>query len=31
VDCWGRVPGEPLRPGRILQALRDALAAGDEA
>ncbi|MBI4501504.1 MAG: 2-oxoacid:acceptor oxidoreductase subunit alpha [Gemmatimonadetes bacterium] len=22
VDCWTRVPGEPLRPGRILQAIR---------
>jgi len=26
VDCWTRVPGEPLRPGAILQALRDAAA-----
>jgi len=23
VDCWTRVPGEPLRPGRILVALRE--------
>ncbi len=22
VDCWTRVPGEPLRPGEILQAIR---------
>ena len=22
VDCWGRVPGEPLRPGMILEAIR---------
>jgi 2-oxoglutarate ferredoxin oxidoreductase subunit alpha len=22
VDCWGRVPGEPLRPGMILDAIR---------
>jgi 2-oxoglutarate ferredoxin oxidoreductase subunit alpha len=22
VDCWGRVPGEPLRPGVILDAIR---------
>jgi len=21
VDCWGRVPGEPLRPGAILEAI----------
>ena len=25
VDCWTRVPGEPLRPGRILMALRKRL------
>ena len=24
VDCWTRVPGEPLRPGRILEAIRQA-------
>jgi 2-oxoglutarate ferredoxin oxidoreductase subunit alpha len=29
VDCWTRVPGEPLRPGRILQAIRGRLAKGD--
>ncbi len=22
LDCWGRVPGEPLRPGMILEAIR---------
>ena len=22
VDCWTRVPGEPLRPGAILGAIR---------
>ncbi len=22
VDCWSRVPGQPLRPGRILQVIR---------
>ena len=26
VDCWTRVPGEPLRPGAILDALRATLA-----
>ena len=25
VDCWTRVPGEPLRPGAIHHAIRDAL------
>ena len=25
VDCWTRVPGEPLRPGRILAAIRGRL------
>ena len=25
VDCWTRVPGEPLRPGAIHGALRDAI------
>lgn len=29
VDCWTRVPGEPLRPGQILAALRAALAQKD--
>jgi 2-oxoglutarate ferredoxin oxidoreductase subunit alpha len=28
VDCWSRVPGEPLRPGRILEAIRQRLAVG---
>lgn len=28
VDCWTRVPGEPLRPGDILEAIRTALAQG---
>jgi 2-oxoglutarate ferredoxin oxidoreductase subunit alpha len=28
VDCWSRVPGEPLRPGRILEAVREKLAKG---
>ena len=27
VDCWTRVPGEPLRPAQILKALRSQLAA----
>jgi 2-oxoglutarate ferredoxin oxidoreductase subunit alpha len=26
VDCWTRVPGEPLRPGAIVGAIRSALA-----
>jgi 2-oxoglutarate ferredoxin oxidoreductase subunit alpha len=26
VDCWTRVPGEPLRPGAIVDAIRDKLA-----
>jgi 2-oxoglutarate ferredoxin oxidoreductase subunit alpha len=25
VDCWTRVPGEPLRPGLILGAIREAV------
>jgi 2-oxoglutarate ferredoxin oxidoreductase subunit alpha len=25
VDCWTRVPGEPLRPGAIVAAIRSAL------
>jgi 2-oxoglutarate ferredoxin oxidoreductase subunit alpha len=28
VDCWTRVPGEPLRPGAILGAIRGRLPAG---
>ncbi len=31
VDCWTRVPGEPLQPGKILQAIRDKLPNGDRA
>ena len=27
VDCWTRVPGEPLRPGLIHKAIRDAVSA----
>jgi 2-oxoglutarate ferredoxin oxidoreductase subunit alpha len=26
VDCWTRVPGEPLRPGAIVDAIRGKLA-----
>ena len=28
VDCWTRVPGEPLRPGKILEALRASMPQG---
>lgn len=28
VDCWTRVPGEPLRPGAILDAIRGRLPQG---
>jgi len=28
VDCWTRVPGEPLRPAAILQAIRSRLQSG---
>jgi 2-oxoglutarate ferredoxin oxidoreductase subunit alpha len=28
IDCWTRVPGQPLRPGRILESLRTALEKG---
>jgi 2-oxoglutarate ferredoxin oxidoreductase subunit alpha len=28
VDCWSRVPGQPLRPGSILKAIKDRLALG---
>ncbi|MBI4628730.1 MAG: 2-oxoacid:acceptor oxidoreductase subunit alpha, partial [Candidatus Rokubacteria bacterium] len=31
VDCWTRVPGEPLRPGQILQAIRDHAPRGGQA
>lgn len=30
VDCWTRVPGEPLRPGRILHAIRQKLGKGGD-
>jgi len=30
VDCWTRVPGEPLRPGNLLDAFRDRLAKGGD-
>jgi 2-oxoglutarate ferredoxin oxidoreductase subunit alpha len=30
VDCWTRVPGEPLQPGKILQAMRDKLPNGEK-
>jgi 2-oxoglutarate ferredoxin oxidoreductase subunit alpha len=29
VDCWTRVPGEPLRPGAILTAVRGRLSRGE--
>ena len=29
VDCWTRVPGEPLRPGAILDAIRGRAAAAE--
>jgi 2-oxoglutarate ferredoxin oxidoreductase subunit alpha len=28
VDCWTRVPGEPLRPGAILEAIQSRLPRG---
>ena len=28
VDCWTRVPGEPLRPGQILQAIHESMPQG---
>jgi 2-oxoglutarate ferredoxin oxidoreductase subunit alpha len=28
VDCWSRVPGQPLRPGNILKAIKERLALG---
>jgi 2-oxoglutarate ferredoxin oxidoreductase subunit alpha len=31
VDCWTRVPGEPLRPGAILAAIREKCSRGDKA
>ncbi len=29
VDCWTRIPGEPLRPGQILNAIRERLGRTD--
>jgi 2-oxoglutarate ferredoxin oxidoreductase subunit alpha len=31
VDCWTRVPGEPLRPGSILDAIRERMPRGGAA
>jgi 2-oxoglutarate ferredoxin oxidoreductase subunit alpha len=31
VDCWTRVPGEPLRPGAILEAIRGRMPRGGAA
>ncbi|TFG43533.1 MAG: 2-oxoacid:acceptor oxidoreductase subunit alpha, partial [Gemmatimonadales bacterium] len=31
VDCWTRVPGEPLRPGSILDAIRERTTRGGAA
>jgi 2-oxoglutarate ferredoxin oxidoreductase subunit alpha len=31
VDCWTRVLGEPLRPGAILQAIREKVSEGGDA
>ncbi|MBT8489099.1 MAG: 2-oxoacid:acceptor oxidoreductase subunit alpha [Gemmatimonadetes bacterium] len=31
VDCWTRVLGEPLRPGRILAAIRESMPRGGRA
>ena len=31
VDCWTRVPGEPLRPGAILEAIKEMLKLDAEA
>ena len=31
VDCWTRVPGEPLRPGAILAAIRERMPHGGAA
>ncbi len=28
IDCWSRVPGQPLRPGNILKAVKGRLAVG---
>ena len=29
IDCWTRVRGEPLRPGKILQAIRENTPGGE--
>ncbi len=31
IDCWTRVLGEPLRPGKILQAIRENIPGGGDA
>ena len=28
IDCWTRVPGEPLRPAAILQAIHSRIPGG---
>ena len=28
VDCWTRVPGEPLRPGQLLPAIHESMPQG---
>jgi Ni,Fe-hydrogenase III small subunit len=28
VDCWTRVPGQPLRPGKILEAIQSMMPGG---
>jgi 2-oxoglutarate ferredoxin oxidoreductase subunit alpha len=28
IDCWSRVPGQPLRPGNILKVVKGRLAVG---
>jgi len=30
IDCWGRVPGEPLRPAVILETIRGFMPNGDK-
>jgi 2-oxoglutarate ferredoxin oxidoreductase subunit alpha len=29
VDCWTKVPGQPLRPGKILDAIKSMMPGGD--
>jgi 2-oxoglutarate ferredoxin oxidoreductase subunit alpha len=31
VDCWTRVPGQPLRPGSIHEVIRNRLSKGAKA